>query len=188
MPVNPGRFAQPIAGGARKSRTKREPWRRAVCSRRGIQRARRANQFWLSSPWRENIPVFIAPKSVLETLLSRPGTRGVSRSSRTWGWDAVDATASGVKRDCRAVFRERSPSRRRPALKRTAKPCGPGTRCWCQVGGGFASPTGLCKTVNSPTTVTRRIRRRGERGINRKTIAQGRSDAPADTCMLVCAS
>jgi hypothetical protein len=21
---------------------------------------------------------------------------------------------------------------------RTAKPCGPGTRCWCQVGGGLA--------------------------------------------------
>src|SRR6266516_1254189 len=26
-------------------------------------------------------------------------------------------------------------------LLRTVKPCGPGTRCWCQVGGGFASPT-----------------------------------------------
>ena len=23
---------------------------------------------------------------------------------------------------------------------RTAKPCGPGTRCWCQVGGGFGQP------------------------------------------------
>src|SRR5260221_14295136 len=38
---------------------------------------------------------------------------------------------------------ERSRARRRTALKRTAKPCGPGTRCWCQVGGGFASPTGF---------------------------------------------
>ena len=28
---------------------------------------------------------------------------------------------------------------------RTAKPCGPDTRCWCQVGGGMSSPTGLCK-------------------------------------------
>jgi hypothetical protein len=46
-------------------------------------------------------------------------------------------------------------ARRRTALKRTAKPCGPGTRCWCQVGGGFASPTGFGKTVNSSTTVTR---------------------------------
>ena len=29
------------------------------------------------------------------------------------------------------------------------KPCGPGTRCWCQVGGGFASPTGPDKTIQS---------------------------------------
>ena len=28
-------------------------------------------------------------------------------------------------------------------LLRTAKPCGPGTRCWCQAGGGFSSPTGI---------------------------------------------
>ena len=32
-------------------------------------------------------------------------------------------------------------------LRRTAKPCGPGTRCWCQVGGGFASPTGLANQI-----------------------------------------
>jgi hypothetical protein len=48
------------------------------------------------------------------------------------GWDAVDATALGVTRDGRAGWRktrERSAARRRPALKRTAKPCGPGIRC-----------------------------------------------------------
>jgi hypothetical protein len=39
---------------------------------------------------------------------------------------------------------------------RTVKPCGPGTRCWCQVGGGVASPTGFRRAVNSPTTVTKR--------------------------------
>ena len=50
---------------------------------------------------------------------------------------------------------------------RTAKPCGPGTRCWCQVGGDFAGPTGLRQIVNPPATVTRRIRRRGDRGISR---------------------
>ena len=58
-------------------------------------------------------------------------------------------------------------ARRRTMKSRTVKPCGPGTRCWCQVGGGFASPTGSGKTVNPPMTVTRRIRRRGERGISR---------------------
>ena len=62
---------------------------------------------------------------------------------------------------------ERSGARRRTALMRTAKPRGPGTRCWCQVGGGFWSPTGFRKTANSPTTVTKRIRRRGEREGNR---------------------
>jgi hypothetical protein len=31
----------------------------------------------------------------------------------------------------------------------------------------LASPTGRAKTVNPPTTVTRRIRRRGEHGISR---------------------
>jgi hypothetical protein len=71
---------------------------------------------------------------------------------------------------------------------RTAKPCGPGTRCWCQVGGGFEGPTGFSRTANSPTTVTRRIRRRGERGISRKTIVQGMPGCSDCTCMLVCAS
>jgi hypothetical protein len=37
-------------------------------------------------------------------------------------------------------------------------------------------PTGCGYAVNSPMTVTRRIRRRGERVISRKAIAQGMSD------------
>jgi len=36
--------------------------------------------------------------------------------------------------------RERWQRARRTAHLRTAKPCGPGTRCWCQVGGGFGKP------------------------------------------------
>jgi hypothetical protein len=47
---------------------------------------------------------------------------------------------------------------------------------------------GFRKTANSPTTVTRRIRRRGERGISRKTIAQGMPGCSDCTCMLVCVS
>src|SRR5258708_31686922 len=42
----------------------------------------------------------------------------------------------------------------------------------------FVSPTGHGKAFNPPMTVTRRIRRRGERGISRKAIAQGRRNAP----------
>jgi hypothetical protein len=87
-------------------------------------------------------------------------------SSRTLGRVAVDAAASGAKGVRRAVFRERARraderrlnafaiaaagmhlagrSRWRRKL-RTAKPCGPGTRGWCQAGGGLQSPTGRCE-------------------------------------------
>ena len=61
----------------------------------------------------------------------------------------------------------------RTMLMRTAKACGSGTRCWCQIGGGFASSTGRERTFNPPVTVTRRIRRREERAISRKAIAWG---------------
>jgi hypothetical protein len=32
---------------------------------------------------------------------------------------------------------------------RTAKPCGPGTRCWCQVGGGFGQPDRVRQNLQS---------------------------------------
>ena len=71
-------------------------------------------------------------------------------------------------------------------LLRTAKACGPGTRGWCQIGGGFRRSNRVRKTVNSPMTEAKGIRLRGERGISRQTIAQGRPDALRWTCMLVC--
>ena len=70
--------------------------------------------------------------------------RGVSRSSRTRGgmrWTRQRRAWKGIAGWASAC--ERSPSRRRPAQARTAKSCGPGTRCWCQVGGGDVGPTGL---------------------------------------------
>jgi hypothetical protein len=70
-------------------------------------------------------------------------------------------------------------ARRRTMLMRTAKPCGPGTRCWCQVGGGLAGPTGFGTTFNPPMTVARRIRRRGERAISRKS--HSRAGMPGDS-------
>jgi len=65
---------------------------------------------------------------------------------------------------------------------RTVKPCGPGTRCWCQVRGGEVGLNRVRSAINLRTTVTRRIRRRGERGVSRKTIAQGRPDCLGRTC------
>jgi len=54
----------------------------------------------------------------------------------------VDAAASGAKSVRRAVIRERTRRARRTALMRTAKPCGPDTRGWCQAAGGEFDPTG----------------------------------------------
>ena len=119
---------------------------------------------------------------------SRSEQRGVGH--RHERWDGMRWTRQRRARDCdrRAVLRERSCSARtngastpppglRPAargrrrywwrLPRTAKPCGPGTRCWCQAGGGCSDPTGFRSAVNLSATVTRRIRRRGEHGISR---------------------
>jgi hypothetical protein len=42
----------------------------------------------------------------------------------------------------------------------------------------FFEPNRVRNSFNPPMTVTRRIRRRGEHGISRKTIAQGRRNAP----------
>jgi hypothetical protein len=45
-------------------------------------------------------------------------------------WTRAASRARGGRR---AGFRERYTARRRTALLRTGKSCGPGTRCWCQV-------------------------------------------------------
>src|SRR5438128_6138009 len=71
---------------------------------------------------------------------------------------------------------------------RTAKPCGPGARCWRQAGGGFVNPTGFAKAFNPPATEAKGIRLRGELGISRTPIAQGMPSCSGCTCMLVCVS
>jgi hypothetical protein len=155
-------------------------------------RARRANHFVggaisLSSHFftsERNFPVH--PVGQIKSITPAvPSPRGALAIVTDVGWDAVDAAASARSGVAGRVPRERSTGaqderRQSPAKPfgedgwlRTAKACGPGTRCWCQVGGGFVGPTGFDKTANSPTTVTRRIRRRGERAISRKAIAQG---------------
>jgi hypothetical protein len=73
---------------------------------------------------------------------SRLDKRGVSRSSRTRGgmrW----TRGVGAEVGCRAG-QPVSGSRcaRRTTPMRTAKPCGPGTRGWCQAVGGEFGPTG----------------------------------------------
>ena len=117
------------------------------------------------------------PKSHLYPFPIPSHTEGRWPSSRTLGRDAVDAAASGAWSWSQGGLSSVSGTARgRPAMLRTAKPCGPGTRCWCQAGGGFSRPNRVRQSFNPSATVTRRIRRRGERGISRKTIAQGMSE------------
>ena len=54
-------------------------------------------------------------------------------------WTRQRQAREGVRR---AVIRERIQRAGRTALMRTAKPCGPDTRGWCQAAGGEVDPTG----------------------------------------------
>ena len=114
--------------------------------------------------------------------------RGVSRSSRTWVGCGGRQRRRRAQGGCRAgVIRPvshqgargdqaaRGTERR---MWRTAKSCGPGTRCWCQVRGGFAGPTGpFRKTVNPRDDGDKRNSSPGRaRRKPLKPSAQGRPD------------
>ena len=117
---------------------------------------RRANQFYQLAP-------------------SHPRKRGVSRSSRTR--DGMRWTRQRWRAELfagRFLVSEHSAQDERRWL-RTAKPCGPDTRCWCQAAGGDLIQPDR-SAIKPAVTVTRRIRRRGEHGISRKAIAQGMPD------------
>jgi hypothetical protein len=93
----------------------------------------------------------------------------------------VDAAASGAQVNCRAGFGlSRTRERSNGAQTNGAEAYGEVVWFWHPLLVSSrrrrVGPTGRGYSVNSPTTVTRRIRRRGERGISRKTIAQGMSD------------
>ena len=77
--------------------------------------------------------------------------RGVGHRHERWDGMRWTRQHRARKRGCRVVLRncERLTACRRTTLMRTVKPCGPGTRCWCQVGGGFASPTGFWQNRQS---------------------------------------
>ena len=77
----------------------------------------------------------------------------------------MDAAALGAQMSSQGGLFLKSVSeetaRRRTALKRTAKSCGPGTRGWCHVRGGYAGPTGQASSINPRTTVAKGIRTPG---------------------------
>jgi hypothetical protein len=139
---------------------------------------------WLGPASTAKIYRFAAPPNQLYNSAVPFRTRGVGHRHERWNgmrWTR-QRRARRMIAGRFAVSDHRAPDERRlsPAKPsgedgwlRTAKPCGSGTRCWCQVGGGDVGPTGRDKTFNPPMTVTRGIRRRGERGISRKAIARG---------------
>jgi hypothetical protein len=101
----------------------------------------------------------------------------------------VDAAASGALRLRRAGFGLVS---ERPA-RQTNGAVAYGKTVWFRHPLLVSSRRRCCepnrarKTFNPPMTVTRRIRRRGEHGISRKTIAQGRRNAPTvPVCSCAC--
>ena len=114
-----GRQGGPPASSARRctnSRRRKRAWRSRGCDkltrRAKFRLTRRANHFYKFA-----------------RLTRQQGRIAIVTNA---GWDAVDAAALGVTRDGRAGWRktrERSAACRRPMLKRTAKPCGPGIRC-----------------------------------------------------------
>ena len=143
---------------------------------------------FLSSPIAKNIPLSPSGKSVLSARAIPFRKRGVGH--RHERWDGMRWTRQRRARNAIAgrISRERSCSAQ-------------DERCGCvrqsrvvlapvagvKLAEVFRTRPGFRSTVNPSATVTRRIRRRGEHVISRKTIAQGMPDCSDCTCMLVCA-
>jgi hypothetical protein len=144
-----------------------------------------------STPSRKNIPLRDYPKSAIQPARSIPPEGRIAIVTDVGvecGGRGSVARADVSQGGSFNRLRERDQRAGRATLLRTAKPCGPDTRCWCQVRWRFfVQPYRARQTINPRATVTRRIRRRGERGVSRKTIAQGKPDCLRWTCMLVCA-
>jgi hypothetical protein len=104
------------------------------------------NEIYLSSPVCKNIPVRAHPKSLLYPLPSRP-TEGRLAIVTNAGRDAVDAAAPArTRRDRRAGFIKSVSdhrARRRTALLRTAKSCGPDASTPASSLRRLVGPTGI---------------------------------------------
>src|ERR1700682_5983219 len=107
---------------------------------------------------------------------------GRSRVVTNAGWDVVDARASARNAVAgRVEPRERLTGvqdERRFSVRQNRVVLTPVAGAKSAVAN--SNPTGVEQSQNPPTTVTRRIRRRGEHGISRKAITQGMPDASAE--------
>ncbi|MET3908127.1 hypothetical protein ABID59_002468 [Bradyrhizobium sp. S3.3.6] len=108
---------------------------------------------------------------------ARPTKRGGSRVVRSAGRVAVDAAASCTRGQGQGGLLSVNPRLRADERRcvRTAKPCGPGRRCYGQA----LADAALASTGAVSATFARRgrpegIRLPGEHGISRQPTAQGR--------------
>jgi hypothetical protein len=119
-------------------------------------------------------------KNMVSSAHPVPMQRGVTaKSSRNVGrgaWTRRCRVRMRLQGGCKLVS-DQARRARRAAWLRTAKACGPGTRCWCQVSRRHTQPNRdvRCQAIRE-TTVAKGIRHRGERVISRKTIAWGMPD------------
>ena len=119
------------------------------------------------------------PKFCFGVCIAHPGsslrgdrTSSVSRAGLRW---TRQRRARKVKGRAGSPC-EPATACRRAALMRTAKPCGPGRRCYGQAFAEVcASPTGrTAPSIRGAREARRKVRLPGEHGISRPTIAQGR--------------
>jgi hypothetical protein len=138
----------------------------------------------VSSPLCKNISLHPSGKSSLQIRAIPPHQRGVSRSSRTRGADAVDAAAFCARRDCRAgdePVSDRQASGRE-MLQRTAKSCGPDAPTLASSSRSCVGPTGLRQNISADDGGKRA---RSPRRARRKPLKPLRAGMPGDSGVLV---
>jgi hypothetical protein len=128
------------------------------------------------------IPLRQNPKSVAYLRPSRSDKRGGRASSRTrdgmwWTRERRRANAVAGRVEPRERFKGEQDERRLSVRQNRVVPT---PVAGAKSAEAHSDPTGFEQSQNPPTTVTRRIRRRGEHGISRKAITQGMPDASAE--------
>ena len=155
----------------------------------------------------QNFSLNAAPKSNLQLPLSCPEKRGVGHRHERWG--RLRWTRQRRAREVFAgrVFRERAHRadgrRLNASVETSSGSMRAGRGVWREEAADgktvwswhpllvssrwrWSGPTGLRSIANPSATEARGIRLRGERGISRKTTAQGRPGVPAHLRSAVC--
>jgi hypothetical protein len=131
----------------------------------------------LSSPIGKNILIFRIVSRCYEYAIPFLLRGALRESSRTLGWDAVDAGSVGATASQGGLRRERvSRARKTNGAEADGKSVWSWHPLLVSSRRRRVGPTGCGHVVNSPATEARRIRLRGEYAIRRNTIAWGMPD------------